>query len=264
MVESSAEDLRKPPVFAGHPFEKQLDILHEEIVSQIVDGQPLPNKYVYRKPWRRDAAMTAMVLEKTGRIGLIRDWILSLDDPFDRNNNGNEEPDNIGQSLYLIGCVADASHPSVKTFVDIAHEHMDGDGILTGLVDFGRHRVYAQKWLKLGLEKCGMDASWVMIPNEPDDYNDIFWMDGSRNPSLASEKLNANYPYLTWAKWHKGGRKFTSDDIPAVSPMTWEAHASEADYEAIRPVNSRWADEKICYPHTWHAAEMFLLLCELR
>ena len=45
--------------------------------------------------------------------------------------------------------------------------------------------------------------------------------------------------------------------------MTWEAHASEADYEAIRPVDSRWADAKICYPHTWHAAEMFLLLYDL-
>ena len=46
MIEPSREDLHRPPVFAGHPFEKQLDILHEEIVSQIVDGQPLPNKMV--------------------------------------------------------------------------------------------------------------------------------------------------------------------------------------------------------------------------
>ncbi|MBR5080111.1 MAG: hypothetical protein IKX30_15345 [Victivallales bacterium] len=260
----STKDLHKSPVFAGHPFEKQLDILHEEIVSQIVDGQPLPNKYVYRKPWRRDGAMMAMVLEKTGRIGLIRDWILSLDDPFDRNNHGDEEPDNIGQSLYLLGCVTNSQHPSVKKFVKIAHERLDDDGILVGRVDYGRHRVYAQKWLKFGLEKCGLDSSWVVIPNEEDDYDDIFWMDGERKPSLASEKLNENYPYLTWAKWHKAGRTFTPEEIPAVSPMSWEAHASEADYEAIRPVDSRWADAKICYPHTWHAAEMFLLLCELR
>ena len=260
MIEPSREDLRKPPVFTGHPFEKQLDILHEEIVSQIVDGQPLPNKYVYRKPWRRDAAMTAMVLEKTGRIGLIRDWILSLDTPFDCNNQGNCEPDNIGQSLYLLGCVTDANHPSVQAFVDVAHECLDDDGILIGSVDYGRHRVYAQKWLKFGLEKCGLDSSWVVIPDEYDEYDGIFWMDGSRNPSLATVKLNENYPYLTWAQWHKGGRTFTPEEIPAVSPMSWEAHASEADYEAIRPVNSQWADAKICYPHTWHAAEMFLLL----
>ena len=127
----STEDLHRPPVFTGRPFEKQLDILHDEIVSQIVDGQPLPNKIVYRKPWRRDGAMMAMVLEKTGRIGLIRDWILSLDDPFDRNNHGDEEPDNIGQSLYLLGCVTDSQHPSVEKFVKIAHERLDGDGVQT-------------------------------------------------------------------------------------------------------------------------------------
>lgn len=249
------------PSFAGHPFEKQLDTLYQDIVSQIVDGRPLPNKYVYNNPWRRDAAMVAMVLEKVGKIDLIKDWILSFDDPFDRNNKGNEEPDNIGESLYLLGCVTDKDNPTVKKFVEIAKSRMGENGCLQGSVDYSDQPVYAAKWLKLGLEKCGLESSWVNIPDVPGGYDDIFWMDGSRNPELADVPLDPNYPYLSWAKWHKAGKTFTPSEITSVS--SWEAYASEANYDALSSINEEWAKNKICYPHTWHAAEMFLLLYEL-
>lgn len=206
--------------------------------------------------------MIAMVLEKVGKIGLIKDWILSFEDPFDRNNKGNEEPDNIGESLYMLGCVADKNHPLVKKFVEVAKAKMDKDGFLTGMVDYSQHRVYAAKWLKLGLEKCGLESSWVKIPDEPDSYDNIFWMDGSRNASLANTPLDKNYPYLSWANWHKAGKKFKNTEVTDVS--SWESHASEANYDALHTVNPEWAKNKICYPHTWHAAEMFLLLYELK
>ena len=260
-----ADGLDKPPSFKGHPFEKQLDELYDEIVSQIVDGKPLANKYVYPHPWHRNAATTAMVLEKCGRIGLIRDWILSIKDPFDRLNKGNEEPDNLGQTLYLFGCVTNAAHPMVSKIIEIAKSRMDKDGYLVGTVDYGRHRVYSAKWLKLGLEKCGLDSSWVKVPREKDSYDDLFWMDGSRNPALAKKKLDMNWPYLTWAAWHKAGRKFRPEDVPVkVGMMSWEAKGSEANYEGLRTVNSDWVRRKIAYPCDWHAAEMFLLLWELK
>ena len=260
-----ADGLDKPPSFKGHPFEKQLDELYAEIVSQIVDGRPLPNKYVYSRPWHRDGAMVAMVLEKCGRLELIRDWILSIEDPFDRLNKGNEEPDNLGQTLYMLGCVTNAAHPSVSKIVEIAKSRMDKDGYLVGAVDYSRHRVYAAKWLKLGLEKCGLDSSWVKVPKEKDFYDDLFWMDGSCNAKLGKKKLCKNWPYLTWAAWHKAGRKFRPEDVPVkAGVMTWEAHASEANYEGLRTIRGDWADRKIAYPHTWHAAEMFLLLWELK
>ena len=260
-----SDGLDVPPSFAGHPFEKQLDELYAEIVSQIADGRPLPNKYVYSRPWHRDAAMVAMVLERCGRIGLIRDWILSVDDPFDRNNKGEEEPDNLGETLYMLGCVTNATHPAVTKIAGIARSRTDADGFLVGRVDYGRHRVYAAKWLKLGLEKCGLDSSWVKIPQEKDDYDDLFWMDGSRKAELADAVLDQNYPYLTWAAWHKAGRRFRPDDVPVnAGTMSWEAHASEANYEGLRTICGEWADRKIAYPHTWHAAEMFLLLWDCR
>ncbi len=252
------------PDFTGHPFAAQLAELHREIVSEIDNGRPLPNKTVYRTPWRRDGAMVAMVLEKTGRIGLIRDWILTIDDPFDRNN-GCEEPDNIGESLYLLGCVTNHTHPAVSKIVEIAKKRLDGNGVLTGSVDGEDHPVYAMKWLKLGLEKCGLDASWVKIPNVKDDsYDGLFWMDGVREAKWAKAELNRNYPYLSWAKWHKGGRKFQPSEVPVKlnGLMTWEAYASKANYAAYKNSHPDWAKNCISYPHTWHAAEMFLLLWE--
>lgn len=252
------------PDFTGHQFAAQLAELHREILSEIDDGKPLPNKTVYRTPWRRDGAMVAMVLEKTGQIGLIRDWILTIDDPFDRNN-GCEEPDNIGESLYLLGCVTNHTHPAVGKIVEIAKKRLDGNGVLTGIVDGENHPVYVMKWLKLGLEKCGLDASWVKIPDAKNDFYDgLFWMDGARDPECAKAGLNHNYPYLTWAYWHKGGRKFLPSEVPvkANGMMTWEAHGAKANYAAYKDSHPDWAKNRIAYPHTWHAAEMFLLLWE--
>jgi len=60
--------------------------LYQELLQGIVDGVPLTNAHVYTKPWIRDAAMMAMVLERTGELDRIRSWILNLRDPFDRNN----------------------------------------------------------------------------------------------------------------------------------------------------------------------------------
>jgi len=44
--------------------------------------------------------------------------------------------------------------------------------------------------------------------------------------------------------------------------MTWEADASQADYNGMRIVDPRLAERKLSMPHTWHAAEMFPYLHE--
>ena len=43
-------------------------------------------------------------------------------------------------------------------------------------------------------------------------------------------------------------------------PLTWEAHASEAHYDGLKIIAPVLAEKKISPPHTWHAAEAFLLL----
>ena len=88
---------RKPvrlPRFAGHRYGSILRELHHEILINVINGKPVPNFLVYRKPWYRDGAMMAMCLKKTGNIEVIRDWILGLTEVFDRNNAGETEADN--------------------------------------------------------------------------------------------------------------------------------------------------------------------------
>ena len=37
-----------------------LRVLHQELLFNIIGGKPVPNLFVYPKPWYRDGAMVAM------------------------------------------------------------------------------------------------------------------------------------------------------------------------------------------------------------
>jgi len=65
------------------------------VLVNIVPAGPVPNLFVYRKPRCRDAAMVCMVLQRTGNLHLVADWIASLRRPFDLNNARNREPDSL-------------------------------------------------------------------------------------------------------------------------------------------------------------------------
>ena len=68
------------------------------------------------------------------------------------------------------------------------------------------------------------------------------------------------YPYLGWAEDH------FYNSAPAIAgsgeryPVTWEAHASQANYAGMAIVSKEFVERKIAAPHSWHAAEMFLYL----
>lgn len=265
------------PTFAGHRpsadsgraehvearYAKVLRILHQEMLVNIVHGAPVPNLIVYDKPWYRDAAMVCMCLEKTGNLHLVRDWIRSLREPFDRNNAGTCEPDNLGQALYLVSLVADASHPLVRTVLETVDGFRQGNFIV-GSTDSGQHPVYQTKWLKFGLQALGLPDPF-QVPPVFDSYSVLFWMDfkeqhvpGPRFKPRSRER----YPYLAWAEDH-----FYGDPPGAIGsglpyPLTWEAYASEARYEKMAVVSEEYVGLKLAAPHTWHAAEMFLRLLE--
>jgi hypothetical protein len=44
--------------------------------------------------------------------------------------------------------------------------------------------------------------------------------------------------------------------------MTWEARASQANYPGMKLISKEYTDRRICAPHSWHAAEMFLYLLD--
>lgn len=249
------------PSFDGHPYRNLLRILHHEICINIIGGQPVPNYFVYPKAWYRDGAMMAMVLEATGNLHLISDWAAGLDDLYDRNNKGNEESDNLGQLLYILAVTGHRDHPLIPAAVEEAERRLE-NGVLTGSTDYSEHPVYQTKWLKYGMESLGMDTSHLRIPDVPDSYNSIFWMDG-HTEEPAEHGYNWKYPYLSWAKIHTMRQKPDDKYLHCAYPISSETRASEADYEKLRPLFPEYADNRCAAPHTWHAAEMFLYLTDL-
>ena len=249
------------PQFLGNPYRAQLRILlHEVLYNVTTDGRPLPNIFVYDKPWYRDSALIAMALKATNNLHLIRDFVLGMDECYDRNNAGNCEPDNLGEALYLISTVSEASHPLVPILVEEAKRLWTENG-MPGLIDFNEHPAYSAKWLKYGLSCLNMDHSWVKIPMIPDNYGSMFWMAyKDEHVDVPHREYDELYPYLWWAEQH-----FYENDVPdsyltITYPMTNETRASQANYEGTRALSQNYADAKNSSPHTWHAAEMFLYL----
>ena len=169
-------------------------VLRHEILINIVNGKPVPNLFVYPKPWYRDAATMCMCLKKTGNLHLVEDWILGLKEPFDRNNDGDCEPD---RSI--------------------------------------------------------------------NEYSAFFWMDFREDqvdgPPF-SEKAKEFCPYLGWAEAHFHGWPPPMEYSSHEYPVTWEAHASQADYDGMALISEDYVNQKVCAPHAWHSAEMFLYLVD--
>ena len=248
------------PTFEGHPHAPVLRVLHQELLINVVDGRPVPNLFVYPRPWYRDGAMMAMAFRKTGNVGLLRDWILGLREPFDRNNAGQTEPDNLGQALYLVSLVSDRSHP----LVEIVRREVPArlrDGHLTGDSDFAPHPVYQTKWLKFGLRSLGLEDPYT-IPRVADSYSSLFWWDYTdQHVATGSRHDSGDYPYLTWADDHfYGQHKGPLGDRDY--PLTWEAKASQADYAKLGILSDGYVKARLAAPHSWHAAEAFLRLMD--
>ena len=252
------------PDFRGRRFANVLKVLHQEILVNVIEGKPVPNFFIYPKPWYRDGAMMAMCLRTTGNLGLIRGWILGLSEAYDRNNAGETEADNPGQALFLISLVSDRNHPLVPKLLDALKTHEVRDGAkrhIRGRSDFAEHPVYQTKWAILGLESLGIRNPYT-VPEVEDGYGALFWMkrEGGRNTPLDSGK-ESRYPYLDWASDH-----FFATHTARISnrdyPLTWEIEASQANYEGMRLVDERFARNRTGSPHTWHSAEVFLYLMD--
>lgn len=257
------------PSFSDARYSRILKVLHQEILVNIVDGTPLPNYFVYKNGWRRDGAMMAMCLQKTGNTELIKSWVMSLSDPYDRNNAGEMEADNLGQTLYLLSLFVDKEYPLVqKTLQEVEkYEKTNTKGkYIQGRSDFHETPVYQTKFLKWGLKQLRLEDDYI-IPEIEDDYASLFWWDyeDSYMPSTKDAYdlwKNDKYPYIGWAADHFHGLKrnpISNRDYP----LTWEIEASQADYQGMRIIDEQYVKERNASPHTWHAAEVFLYLLDL-
>lgn len=251
----------KLPSFAGNKYAGVLKVLHQEILVNIDSGIPLPNFLVYRKSWHRDGAMMGMVLKESGNLHLIKEHILGIRDPYDRNNH-TEEPDNLGQVLFLVSLVSDRNHPVVATILNQGIPRFSKGTYIQGPTDGGPKPVYQTKWLKFGMEKLGIDHSKWIVPDLSDAYGNLFWM--GFKPAVITGKSNVemSWPYLSWARAHYYGDKAGALMGNREYPLTWETGACCADYAPNDVISSVHRSAKEGSPHTWHSAEMFLYLLE--
>jgi len=257
------------PRFDGHPFASWLRALHAELLVNIMPVGPVPNLWVYPRPWYRDAAMMLMCLKQTGNLSLVEDWVMGLHKVWDRNNSGEPEADNLGQVLYMVSLFGDRSHPVVKQVMRALPSYSKGSHI-AGKTDYVEHPVYQTKWLKFGLCALGLDDPY-RIPPVFDSYSALFWMDYRSehvDGERFSEKTLALYPYLNWAEAHFYGAPPPESLARPRPPLTREGAGSEAEYWRLKPlarqgiIPADQAENRMCSPHTWHAAEMFLHLIE--
>ncbi len=249
------------PDFSNYTYPGIMRVLHHEILVNIKDHMPLPNVLVYSTPWYRDAASIAMVLVQTGNMDLITPWIRGITDPFDRNNGGIEEADNLGQVLYLVSLINNDNHPVIQKVFENVQQFSSGNHI-DGLTDFGSHPVYQTAWLKYGIAQLGLEDPFE-IPDISDSYGGLFWMDYHESINLEQSIFDSavNYPYLTWAEDHFFGN-YHGRFSDQIYPLTWESQASSAQYEGMEIVAEEYVNTQTAVPHAWHAAEMFLVLAE--
>jgi hypothetical protein len=260
------ESFIKLPDFENFKYPGIMRVLHQEILINIIYGMPVPNFYVYSKPWRRDAAMMAMCLNITGNIGLIKDWTLSLSDPYDRNNAGETEADNLGQTLYILSFFSDSTSKLVSQILKEVNkfEVKEKSGTyIKGRSDFHEVPVYQTKWLKYGLKSMKIPDKYI-IPDIADNYSALFWWDYKEHyvPGVDANDRK-RYSYLGWACDHFHGEK-KSPISNRDYPLTWEIKASQANYKGMATVDSTYVHEQNSSPHTWHASEIFLYLLEIK
>ncbi len=252
----------KMPDFSEHRFRDQLRILHFEILWNIQNGRPLPNLLAYSKPWFRDAASIAMVLKITGNLALIADWIESISEPFDLNN-GEAEPDNIGQVLFLNSLLDERNDDLVEKSLDQMGIYLK-DGVVKGRTDFRERPVYQSLWLKYGLQCLGLkeEEEKVQPPVVAEDYRHLFWWGLRDVPDPAADKRffagETSYPYLAWAEANYLNAEPPGELAGRGFPLSYEASASQANFNGMRAISDDLAEGRIVTPHSWHAAEMFL------
>lgn len=260
------------PDFAMKKFSKVLKVLHHEILFNIKDSQIYPNILVYRKPFLRDAFMGALCLEQTGNTNLLKSWIESINDIYDMQN-GEEEPDNLGELLYLLTLISPDSNLKVrhKLYEEIERKTViDGNlKYISGHTDGNDNAEYQTQILKYALEKAGMKDSYTNARVPGFYYNLCWFTKGDNNKQTLRQLLDfwrygdrdLPWPYLMWARAHYYGN-FQAPFNAQNYPLSWEQNGESAFYDSMKKISSKAVDDKMCYPHVWSAAEMFLKLIQ--
>lgn len=244
--------------FKNQKYSRIKKVLYSEILFNIQDSKIYPNIFVYNNVWYRDAAYGAMILKETDNTNLISEWIMNIEEIYDRQNNGINEPDNLGELLYIISTQEKYNYKLIDKIKEEAEKLTNKLGYINGQTDFKDRPIYQNMWYKLGIEKIGEDFKYK-IPSINDDYGNLIWW--NKNYTDKQHNYNSNYPYLKMAEYHKikKGKFYVNEQV---YPLSWEKNASAADYQKMVPLGSYYVESKISPTHTWAAAEMLLFLLD--
>lgn len=248
--------------FTNQKYQNIKKVLYNEILFNIKDSKIYPNIIVYDKPWYRDAAITAMVLKQTNNTSLIADWVNNITEIYDKQNNGIAEPDNLGELLYLLSTQENINYDLVDKIEEeaerIATSNENGY-YLFGQTDYSNQYLYQNLWYKLGIESVGRNFDFD-ISNLEDDYSKLAWWSTKTN-TQEDMGYNELFPYLTTAYHHtlKTNKLVLNKNV---YPLSWEQHASNADYSKMLFISDWYSNEEISPTHTWTASELLLYLLD--
>ena len=262
----------KLPTFQEHKYGKVLRVLHHELLFNVQNSRIYPNILVYREPFYRDAFMAALCLEKTENTNLLSHWLYEEENVYDMQN-GEAEADNIGEMLYMLSFISTDSNSilrkRLKEEIQAQTIKEDDYQYIKGHTDGAENAAYQTQILKYALQKNGMPDSFTEPPAQSAGaYFDLCWFTqgSSHNRDLLQryKDFRFNYkdspfPYLHWARAHYYSN-FKAPFNQQQYPLSWEKRGGSAHFEGMHVISDKAVGERICYPHAWTAAEMFLKL----
>lgn len=250
--------------FSNQKYSNMKKVLYGEILFNIKDSKIYPNIVVYKDAWYRDAALTSMVLKKTNNTNQISDWVSSIDSIYDKQNNGVEEPDNLGELLYILSTQKEIRYDLVERIEKEAYRLAESNPngyYIYGKTDFGDQFLYQNLWYKLGIESIGKTYPFDLNSIPEDSYSKMAWWSNYETKDKTPYNSEKNYPYLSYAAVHKLG----SGTIPinrSLYPLSWESLASSADYNNYSSTMPGMTQQVSSPLHSWSASELLLLLLD--
>lgn len=249
--------------FSNQEYSNMKKVLYGEILFNIKDSKIYPNIVAYKTPWYRDAAITSMVLRQTNNTDLIKEWINNINDIYD-GNNGENEPDNLGEVLYLLSLQEEKNNELIDRIEEeakrLAEENPNGYYIY-GKTDFSDQHLYQNLWYKLGIESVGRDFEFDIDSIPEDEYSKGAWWSSYQTKNYYNDNSNPEYPYLSYAIRHKQkqGKITISKEL---YPLSWETNGKYADYELYTGFDRSMRDMATSPLHTWSASELLLFIMD--
>lgn len=250
--------------FENQKYQNIKKVLYSEILFNIKDSVITPNIIVYKNPWYRDAAITSMVLKQTNNTSLIKEWVSSISEIYDRQNNDVEEVDNLGELLYILSTQEEKNEDLINRIEEeaerIAEANPNGYYIY-GQTDFGNMHLYQNLWYKLGIESVGRKFKFDLDTIEEDSYSSMAWWSDYEVKNKSFQEADYNYPYLSIAAKHKlkTGTIILNGNL---YPLSWEKNATSAVYENYSSFDNRFNNLKTSPIHSWTASEMLLFILD--